>query len=49
MRFASVYRSFQDVTEFEEEIRRLRARTDAAEERRQMSLLPDDDAKRPKR
>ncbi len=43
VRFASVYRSFQDVTQFEEEIRRLKARTDAAEERRQLPLLPDDD------
>ncbi|MCC5868595.1 MAG: transcriptional regulator NrdR [Gammaproteobacteria bacterium] len=43
VRFASVYRSFQDVTEFEEEIQRLQqiARTTAARE--QMSLLPDEE------
>jgi transcriptional repressor NrdR len=39
VRFASVYRSFQDVTEFQEEIRRLK---DMTNRRDQMSLLPDD-------
>lgn len=49
VRFASVYRSFQDVTQFEDEIRRLKARSDAAEERRQMSLLPNNEnGQRPK-
>ena len=42
VRFASVYRSFQDVTEFEEEIRLLKMRSDAGAERRQLPLLPDD-------
>lgn len=41
VRFASVYRSFQDVTEFQDEIRRLREMTDADERRDQMSLLPE--------
>ena len=41
VRFASVYRSFQDVTEFEEEIRRLQQLSDATAAREQMSLLPD--------
>lgn len=41
VRFASVYRHFQDVTEFEEEIKRLQRITDAAASREQMSLLPD--------
>ncbi len=42
VRFASVYRSFQDVTEFEEEIQRLQQLDRASAARRQMSLLPDD-------
>ena len=42
VRFASVYRSFQDVTEFQEEIKRLRDATDSDRRRNQMSLLPDD-------
>jgi transcriptional repressor NrdR len=42
VRFASVYRSFQDVTEFQDEIRRLRDLTDAESRRDQLSLLPDD-------
>ncbi len=41
VRFASVYRQFQDVTEFEDEIRRLQKISDAAASREQMSLLPD--------
>lgn len=40
VRYASVYRSFQDVTEFQEEIRRLEAMS-RADDREQMSLLPD--------
>ncbi|MEM9172259.1 MAG: transcriptional regulator NrdR [Pseudomonadota bacterium] len=40
VRFASVYRSFQDVTEFQDEIRRLEAMS-RADDREQMSLLPD--------
>ena len=41
VRFASVYRRFQDVTEFEEEIRRLQRISESAASREQMSLLPD--------
>ena len=42
VRFASVYRRFQDVTEFQDEIERLRDATDTDRRRNQMSLLPDD-------
>jgi len=42
VRFASIYRSFQDITEFQDEIQRLRALT-AHTSREQMSLLPEDD------
>lgn len=41
VRFASVYRQFQDVTEFEDEIRRLQRLSELAANREQMSLLPD--------
>jgi transcriptional repressor NrdR len=41
VRFASAYRSFQDVTEFQDEIRRLQEISNAAVSREQMSLLPD--------
>ena len=41
VRFASVYRSFQDVTEFQEEISRLRELSEASANREQMSLLPE--------
>lgn len=41
VRFASVYRSFQDVTEFQDEIKRLQEISNAAASREQMSLLPD--------
>ena len=41
VRFASVYRSFQDVTGFQEEIRRLQEISDASAAREQMSLLPE--------
>ncbi len=41
VRFASVYRSFQDVTEFQDEIQRLQDMTRSSN-REQMSLLPDD-------
>ncbi len=41
VRFASVYRQFQDITEFEEEIKRLQRISEAAASREQMSLLPD--------
>ena len=41
VRFASVYRRFQDITEFEEEIRRLQRISETAASREQMSLLPE--------
>lgn len=41
VRFASVYRSFQDVTEFQEEVKRLQEISITAAGREQMSLLPD--------
>ena len=41
VRFASVYRRFQDITEFEEEIKRLQRISEAAASREQMSLLPE--------
>ena len=40
VRFASVYRRFQDITECEDEIRRLQKISDDAANREQMSLLP---------
>ena len=43
VRFASVYRSFQDLTEFQEEIERLKSLPPLRETREQMSLLPSDD------
>ena len=46
VRFASVYRSFQDVNEFREEIQRLQEETAReALKREQMPLLPDDEKK----
>jgi len=42
VRFASVYRSFQDVTEFQDEIRRLQEMSGDQLRRDQMSLLPDE-------
>lgn len=42
VRFASIYRSFQDVTEFQEEIKRMQALPSPLASREQMSLLPDD-------
>ena len=44
VRFASIYRSFQDITEFQDEINRLRSRPSERARRAQMSLLPDDDS-----
>ena len=41
VRFASVYRSFQDVTEFQDEIRRLQEISESSASREQMSLLPE--------
>jgi transcriptional repressor NrdR len=45
VRFASVYRSFQDVTEFQEEISRMKQIAIDADARDQMSLLPDEKKK----
>ena len=41
VRFASVYRRFQDITEFQDEIRRLRELADEEYQRDQLSLLPE--------
>lgn len=41
VRFASVYRSFQDVTEFQDEIKRLQEISRTTASREQMSLLPE--------
>ena len=41
VRFASVYRRFQDVTEFEDEIKRLQEISATVASREQMSLLPE--------
>ncbi len=46
VRFASVYRSFQDVDEFREEIERLRQVSGAFVDREQMSLLPEERLRR---
>lgn len=43
VRFASVYRSFQDVEEFREEVERLRAAAAAAGDADQIPLLPGDE------
>jgi transcriptional repressor NrdR len=49
VRFASIYRSFQDVTEFQQEIERLQSLPSPNASRTQMSLLLDDDDDEPKR
>ncbi len=43
VRFASVYRSFQDVSAFQEEIERLRQEPTPQEKKHQQSLLPDEE------
>jgi transcriptional repressor NrdR len=43
VRFASVYRSFQDVDEFSEEVKRLRNQPSPSVKKKQMSFLPSDD------
>ncbi len=43
VRFASVYRSFQDVSEFRDEIERLEQGPTPEERRHQMPLLPNDE------
>jgi len=45
VRFASVYRSFDDVQAFREEIDRLEKQLSNADRRQQISLLPDDQPK----
>ncbi len=45
VRFASVYRAFEDVSAFQEEIERLRQMPSPEERRLQQSLLPDEDDK----
>ncbi len=46
VRFASVYRSFEDVSEFREEIDRLEKGPTPEQNRQQMPLLSDDDNKK---
>lgn len=43
VRFASVYRSFQDVDEFSEEVKRLRNQPPPSVKKKQMTFLPSDD------
>ncbi|HEB58534.1 MAG TPA: transcriptional regulator NrdR [Gammaproteobacteria bacterium] len=43
VRFASVYRSFQDISAFQEEIDRLKAGPSPEEQRQQIPLLSDDE------
>ncbi|MDH5396047.1 MAG: transcriptional regulator NrdR [Gammaproteobacteria bacterium] len=43
VRFASVYRSFEDVSAFEEEIEKLKQRPSPEVSRQQHSLLPEED------
>ncbi len=47
VRFASVYRSFQDVSEFRDEIERLQQEPTPEEKRNQIPLLPDDEDGKP--
>jgi transcriptional repressor NrdR len=42
VRFASVYRSFEDVNAFREEIEKLERQPTAEERKDQISLLPDE-------
>jgi transcriptional repressor NrdR len=42
VRFASVYRSFQDVDAFREEVQRLQAEPSSESRRKQLRLLPDE-------
>ena len=43
VRFASVYRSFEDVSAFQEEIDKLKNIPSPEEKKQQQSLLPDDE------
>jgi len=45
VRFASVYRSFQDVDEFSEEVNRLRNQPSPSLKKKQMTFLPSDEDK----
>jgi transcriptional repressor NrdR len=47
VRFASVYRSFQDVDAFREEVQRLQNEPSPSTRRRQLRLLPEDAAEPP--
>jgi transcriptional repressor NrdR len=42
VRFASVYRSFEDVDAFREEVQRLQSEPSPESRRKQLRLLPDD-------
>jgi transcriptional repressor NrdR len=42
VRFASVYRSFEDVDAFREEVQRLQAEPSSESRRKQLRLLPDE-------
>jgi len=42
VRFASVYRSFEDVNEFREEIELLESQPTKEDRKNQISLLPDE-------
>jgi transcriptional repressor NrdR len=44
VRFASVYRSFQDINAFHEEVQRLRNEPGSETKRKQLRLIPDPDA-----
>jgi transcriptional repressor NrdR len=41
VRFASVYRSFQDLNAFREEVQRLQSEPSAETRRKQLSLIPE--------
>ena len=43
VRYASVYRRFQDIEEFEKEIESLRDTPSAADSRSQISIFPEED------
>ncbi len=45
VRFASVYRSFQDLEAFNEEVQRLRNEPDPETRRKQLKLIPDSQSK----
>ena len=45
VRFASVYRSFQDLDAFREEVQRLQSEPTGADRRKQLKLIPENEAK----